>query len=164
MRHGYLFVSAAAAVLGMLPSTASAKVVADPRSIAAVMQKEGYRAEISTDDVGDPKIESSTGGYKFAVLFYGCKDGKNCKTVQFYGGFTLKDGDTVELEKLNNWNKARRFGRVYRDDVGDPVIEMDVDLEAGGMSDELFADNLAYWDSILGAFADYVFDRDIQEP
>lgn len=64
------------------------------------------------------------------------------------------------LEEMNKYAAENRFGRVYIDDEGDPIIEMDIDLEAGGMSRALFLDNLAYWDSIMVAFGDFAFSKD----
>ncbi|MDB5673507.1 MAG: YbjN protein, partial [Sphingomonas bacterium] len=34
----------------------------------------------------------------------------------------------------------------------DPILEMDVDLDDGGVSPALFIDNIEFWTSILGKF------------
>ncbi|MFW8566909.1 YbjN domain-containing protein [Orrella sp. 11846] len=49
-------------------------------------------------------------------------------SLQFYAGFTM---DKVSSRKLNEWNANRRYSRTYTDDDGDPVIELDLDLEGG---------------------------------
>ena len=60
---------------------------------------------------------------------------------------------------MNEYASINRFGRVYLDSDGDPVVEMDIDLEAGGMSEALFADNIAYWDAIMTNFSSWVNDQ-----
>jgi hypothetical protein len=40
-------------------------------------------------------------------------------------------GTDATLEKVNQWNASKRFSRAYIDDDGDPVIELDLDLEGG---------------------------------
>ena len=148
----------AAVLLGSIAGTvpaAAGNVTADVDRIAAILQKEGYQAKRAGEGA-DPRIETAMGGYSASIYFYGCDDkGQACKSVQFYAGFNPKTSPT--LQGMNDYSKDNRFGRVYLDKDNDPVIEMDIDLEAGGMSEELFLDNLAYWNSILGAFADFVF-------
>ena len=56
--------------------------------------------------------------------------------------------DILDLEKINS-NK-----------MDFSIVEMDIDLEVGGMSRELFIDNIAYWDSIMVKYADFVFSND----
>jgi hypothetical protein len=36
------------------------------------------------------------------------------------------------------------------------VVEMDVDLDDGGMSEALFIDNLQFWQSVLGKFEEAI--------
>ncbi len=159
MRHGQLGQFFAAAVLATLAVPATAQnVVADHEQIASVMQEAGYKATLNGE--GDSRyLRSSSGGYKFSALFYGCDDdGANCKTIQFYAGFTPKTKPS--LQSMNDYAAKNRWGRIYLDSDGDPVIEMDIDLEDGGMSPELFKDNLEYWDTIMGVFAKFVFAND----
>mgnify|MGYP005996566675 CR=1 FL=1 len=159
MRLATLVVLSTALAGSVIPSGAAhaANVTADPAQIAKVMRDAGYKAEIVRSEGEDPFIKSASNGQVFVVVFYGCRKGADCKTVQFYSGFTL-DAKPVDLERINEWNANNRFGRAYRDDEGDVAIEMDVDLEDGGMSEELFKDNLEYWDAISGEFSASVFD------
>ncbi len=41
-------------------------------------------------------------------------------------------GDNVTLDKINEWNRTKRFSRAYLDSDGDPNVEWDIDLEGGG--------------------------------
>lgn len=147
-----------AAAVGIAGVPASAQnVVADADQIAGLLQKAGYKAELRTDKEGDPYISSGSGGYSFALFFFGCEGGSTCKTVQFYAGFdTARRPDLV---KMNNYARTKRWGRIYVDGSDDPAIEMDLDLEDGGMSEALFMDNFEYWNSIMHAFGEWVFEE-----
>lgn len=124
-----------------------------PESIVAALQKLGYRAELTTDPTGDPQIKSAAGGVNFSVYFYGCKQGKACRSIQFSAGFNTEDG--VELAVANDWNMRNRFGKVYLDDERDPFIEQDITM-AGGMTDEMFADNLRFWELVISDFKKHI--------
>ena len=132
---------------------ADAVVATNPATIVKVLQDEGYKAELTKDESGDPLIRSSSSGTSFAIFFYGCTKGKDCKTVQFFAGFTDRK---PSLERINEWNSKKRFGRAYISDKGAARVEMDVDLEVGGMSSALFADNLEYWVATLSAFEKHI--------
>ena len=123
----------------------------DPQSVVAALQKAGYQAELTKDDSGDPMIKSASSGTHFSVFFYNCTAHKDCETIQFYAGYHL-DKNPVGIDKMNEWNRTMRFGRAYIDNQKDPTLEMDIDLDAGGMSDDLFKDNLDYWTSIMSQF------------
>lgn len=144
---------AAAALLAAMPAAAQTIAAADPESIAGVLRAEGYKAELTTGKNGSPVIESAAEGSKFLVFFYDCTEGRNCKTIQFFIGFTQP---VVGLDRINEWNKAHRFGRAYIDREGDPVVEMDVDLDKGGMPRALFVANLDTWMSIVAKFGEFV--------
>jgi Putative bacterial sensory transduction regulator len=133
-------------------------VVADVDQIAGVLKGAGHMLEIKTAD-GERYISSEIAGYKYALLFFGCDDTKkNCKSVQFFVAFTPKTKPT--LDAMNGYAKDHRWGRIYLDKDGDPAMEFDLDLEQGGMSEELFLDNVAYWEAIVGGFAKFVFGED----
>jgi hypothetical protein len=144
-------VLAAAAALSAVPAGAAAMVRAqDPQSIVAAMQEAGYTAKLGVDKVGDPMITSGYSGTTFQVLFYNCTNHKDCATIQFHSGYDLKE--KVSLEAVNEWNRTQRFGRAFLDKDNDPILEMDLDLDDGGVSPALFVDNLEFWTSVLPKF------------
>jgi len=136
----------------------AANVTADVAQIADVMKRTGYGVEIKSAD-GESYIVASRGKdvHSFRVFFFGCDEGtmKNCKSVQFYAGFSPKQKPA--LAAINTYARENRWGRVYQDKEGDPVIEMDVDLEKGGMSEALFLDNLEYFEAVLDNFGEFAF-------
>ncbi len=139
----------ALALVGATPAVAQTVSGARPDSVAAALREAGYRAELTKDDSGDPLIKSSASGASFLLLFYNCKENKDCSTVQFFAGFK-KSG--VTLQQLNDWNTQYRFGRAYLTKEGSARIEMDVDLDKGGMSSALFIANVKTWEALLADF------------
>ena len=122
----------------------------DPASVVAALQQAGYRAQLTTDDVDDPMIRSATGGTNFSVFFYNCTDHADCRTIQFHSGYSEPENAT--LETVNAWNRDNRFGRAYIDEYGAAHLDMDIDLDDGGISQELFEDNIEFWNEVLGRF------------
>ena len=150
-----LVASAGLAVGLMVAMPAQAQMItANAASIAGVLRAKGLTVEVTTDKDGDPRLTTSDGGIKFEVWFYGCTAHKNCTSAQFYAGFTDTKMDAL---KLNDWNRSHRFGRAYIDSDGDPAVEMDIDLDDGGMPRPLFEDNLEFWATTMTAFEKFVY-------
>jgi hypothetical protein len=137
------------------PAQAQNVTAARPESVAEVIRGKGFEVEITKDSGGDPMINAEKEGTKFVVLFYGCTDGKNCATVGFYAGWS---GTSAGMEKVNDWNRTQRFGRAYIDKEDDPCIEMDVDLDDGGMSRLLFEDNVEFWMTVMSQYSKFIFE------
>jgi hypothetical protein len=147
---------AAALLFTAVPAQAQSVKASDPETVAAFLRSQGLTAKVTSADDGDPLIESSLGeNQKFSVYFYNCTDNVDCSTMQFYAGYTGSDAD---VELLNTWNRTKRFGRAYIDSVGDPVMEMDIDLYGHGMSRELFSNNFDFWRALMGEFSDFIYD------
>jgi hypothetical protein len=148
----------ALAMFGMsvaAPASAQNVTAANPQSIASVIQGKGFKTEITKDDGGDPMIKADGNGVKFIVLFYGCTANKDCTTISFYAGWS---GSEADVNKVNEWNRGQRFGRAYIDKENDPCIEMDVDLDDGGMSRILFEDNVEFWMSVMSAYSKFIYE------
>ena len=150
----YGLVLAALAASWALPAQAQMVRAQDPDSVVQALQAGGYAAQLGTDRVGDPMITSGVGGTTFQIFFYNCTDNRECATVQFHSGYNT-DG-SVSIESMNEWNRSKRFGRGYIDDENDAVLEMDVDLDDGGVSRLLFIDNMEFWQSLLGDFEEHI--------
>ncbi len=58
---------------------------------------------------------------------------------------------------MNTWNTENRFGRAYVTDEGGARVEMDVDLDDGGISALLFQDNLEFWVLTMSKFEEYIY-------
>jgi hypothetical protein len=120
----------------------------DPARILKIAQKFGT-AELTTDHEDDPKINARLGGTSYSIYFYGCKSGVNCKAIQFYAGWD--SGGEYTTKQLNEWNRNKRFGKAYIDSEGDPVLEMDVNLDSGVTVANL-EDTFDWWKVVLKNF------------
>ena len=74
--------------------------------------------------------------------------------MQFHSGYDLQTSPS--LQQINDWNSKKRFGRAFLDKENDPILEMDLDLDDGGISPELFIDNVEFWASVLGEFESHI--------
>ena len=126
----------------------------DPQSLVRALQNGGYQAKLGVDRVGDPMITSGFSGTSFQIFFYNCTNHTQCATVQFHSGYDFDH--PLPLETINEWNRSERFGRAYLDKESDPILEMDVDLDDGGLSPALFIDNIEFWTSVLGKFEKHI--------
>lgn len=144
-------IATAALFLAATPAAAQT-MLAEPGAVSEVLRAKGMATELKTDSDGDPRITATFSGKKFLVYFYGCKNHRDCETVQFYTAYSNSKAD---LASLNTWNRTNRFGRAYLDTQGDPCIVMDVDM-TGGIPRALFEDNLEYWTSVVPQFQKYV--------
>ena len=137
-----------------LPAAAQSVSASDPASMTQVLQSFGYRAELGTDNGGDPKISSSSGGANFSIFFYGCTNGTNCDAISFSAAFDLDPGSNVAL--MNDWNVKKRYTKAYLDDEQDPVIDMDIFLGDGGVTIENFRFWVDTWERAVGDFKTHI--------
>lgn len=126
----------------------------DPQSIVAALQSAGYKAELTKDDSGDPLVSSASSGTEFSVYFFGCEKGRDCTSVQFYAGY--KTDKPLPFELINEWNASKRFAKVYISKTGGGRIELDVNLDPGGISRALFVDTLDVWVRAMAAFETHI--------
>ncbi|MBK7284492.1 MAG: YbjN domain-containing protein [Sphingomonadales bacterium] len=149
-------IAISAAALFSFSGTAQAQMVRaqDPSSVVRALQGAGYKAEMTKDEGGDPLIRSTSSGSNFAIFFFGCTKNVDCRTIQFFAGY---DRDkSPSLSQMNDWNSRKRFGRAYVSDKGAARIEMDVDLDDGGISTKLFEDNLEFWVLLMAQFEKHI--------
>ena len=137
-----------------MPAQAQMVRAQDPNSVVQAMRNGGYEATLGTDGVGDPMVTSSRNGTTWQVYFYNCTNNTDCATVQFHSGYDFTRSPSLDL--INQWNQSQRFGKAYLDTEGDPVLEMDLDLDDGGLSRLLFIDNIEFWTSVLDKFEDHI--------
>ncbi|OYW45263.1 MAG: YbjN domain-containing protein [Sphingomonadales bacterium 32-68-7] len=139
--------------------TARAELVnpSNPQKIVEIVQSRGWPAKLITSRDDDPYIESEHKGLKFLVLFMNCNDDhRQCKTLQYYLGFS--DAKDTTLDRLNEWNRTKRFARAYRDETGDPVLEMDLDVDFAGLPRENIGETLNTWSTLMDSFHEFLFD------
>ena len=148
----------AATALTTLSVPAAAQMVeADQGEVAAALEAGGYPAEILGSG-GARFIASEYEGAKFGIIFFGCDDnGDACKTVMIFSRFS-NEGNITKAQ-MNDYAADNRWARFYVDGEGDLVMEQDVDLEDGGMSQELFIDNVQYFVAAMVKFIGWAGDQ-----
>lgn len=146
-----------AAILMAHPAGAQIITAKDIDAFERIVKGRGSTTKIVAKADENPYIEARHNNMKYLVIFMNCDDDrKNCKTVQYYLGFT--DAKNLDLAKFNHWNSSHRFARAYRDDEGDPVLEMDVDLDPAGLAIENVGESLNTWTSLMDSYREYIFD------
>src|SRR3546814_7775790 len=92
---------ATGAALALAAAPASAQLVraSDPQAIKAIVESHGWPATLVQKDGEDPYIESNRNGLQFLVLFMNCTEGKNCRTLKYYMGFSDAKEKTPEKPK-----------------------------------------------------------------
>jgi hypothetical protein len=152
-------VLAAALLASASASGASAQELIDATDPGRILEiAKGFgSADLGKDSGGSPKITGRMDGIKYVVFFYGCKGETDCKTIQFYSGWTNSDG-RVTADDMGRWNRENRYSKAYLDDDGDVAVEMDVMLERGvsvGNLDEWFS----VWRLSVTGFEDEVISK-----
>ena len=148
-----LLIAAGAAAAQSTPSSCTNIVDgSDPARIFHLARGHGS-AEIGTDSRGDPKIDGRMHGARYQIYFYGCKNGEQCTSVQFRAGFTQQAKQTIE--RMNEWNVAKRFGKAAIDKDGDATIEMNINLR-GGVCNANFDETIGWWSTVLREFLQFI--------
>jgi hypothetical protein len=126
----------------------------DPAQIASILQDLGFRAKLEATPDKTPRIESSSGGKFFYIYFVGCKDGVNCKAINFstYWIFEKK----IPIETVNAWNLEKFVGKAFLDKDGDVFLQFFVNLDRGGVERTNFEDTMEWWQLALGQFSKHI--------
>ena len=133
-----------------LPAAASESPLRrlDGAALAKILQDEGYRAKLGTDDDGDPMVETRMGGLNVQVYTYDCvADG--CGSVQFSAGLDLPEGSTYRI--ANDYNLGFRYARMFLDEEMDPYLQMDIEVLHTDPAAHL-ASHIAVWEELLDEF------------
>jgi len=147
---------ALAVLLFTVPNLAAAEQVVanDATSIANFFLNEGLKPRVERDSVGDPKIKINYYGTEFVIYYYGCTDGENCDSIQFFSGYRTEG--SIRLSAVNEWNVSQRFGYAYISDTGNARIEHDVFLGDIGMDADDFAKLVNRWTRAVKGFESHI--------
>jgi hypothetical protein len=149
----------AMSILVAAPAVAQTRTVdgTDPANIVSAFQAAGYKALLDKRDNGDPYISSAANGSNFSVEFYGCENGRNCSSLQFYAWYKKKPFYTEAL--ANDWNRQKRFLKAYIDKDGDLATTLDV-TTTGALGAENFADTLDWWSVMTAELFKFLAERE----
>lgn len=59
--------------------------------------------------------------------------GDEQESIQAHTAWTTNDTTRPSADKMNDWNRTKRYSKVYFDNDRDPVLQLDLDL-AGGVT------------------------------
>lgn len=124
-----------AALAQDMPGTTMLKA-GDPAMVARYLNQLGYRAKLTKDGEGDPKIETGLGGYNVGLYFYGCTKGANCTSMQLQTG--IGADHKLSAADVNQFNRRFRFVNLSLDDDQDPALSYDIPSGASGLSGDAF--------------------------
>ena len=75
--------------------------------------------------------------------------------IKFDAGFSFDDeNDRPLLEDINTWNEDY-FGKAGLDALGDPYVTIELNI-VGGVTQKNLADTLAWWETTLQDFTDFI--------
>ncbi len=131
--------------------------------IVTWLQGHGYSPEVKRDNTANSDyVAVSAGGVNWSIYFYNCTGGNDschqcadactATAIQYAAGWNATG---VGLDKLNAWNRDKRYLRTYSDTGGAVWAEYDIDVAPGGTWEQL--DNtLVTWNTSLGIYRKYI--------
>jgi hypothetical protein len=120
----------------------------DPGKVAALMRQLGYRAELTTDQTGDPRIITGFAGMQASLWFNDCDDkGQGCRSIRMQVG--LLTDRKLSLEQVNAFNNSWRFGTLSLDEDRDPLLNHDLWLVKPGVPVAVLAENIRQFDALV---------------
>lgn len=139
--------------------TAHAQLITseDPKGIATLLEARGQTVILTVDEFGDPFIETSVNNIDYNVIFYGCVEHQACASIAFRAQ-RISPGQ-LTLSDVNSWNLQQRWTKVYSDDANSFILELDLFLAGGGITQETFSSYLDRWDASLVQFRRLVDDN-----
>jgi hypothetical protein len=131
-----LLAAAASLVLG---GGAQARPINDKgmtlEEVSAWVKASGYEPKIAKTSDGESYVTTKTkDGINFDVDLYDCEAGR-CRALQFTVSFDLKA--PLAPGKANDWNRTKRYLRMYLDKDGDAVFQYDANVAPGGTFEAL---------------------------
>jgi hypothetical protein len=120
----------------------------------AILRAAGYRYErLQQGQQGQVVVFALRMGNFLAFLgLVDCKGGR-CESLQILTPFPTRNRPT--LERINAWNREKRFSRAYLDQDGNPVLEWDLGL-GEGVTLETVVSFLRIFEANLSQFATWI--------
>ena len=126
----------------------------DPVGIQQAMMNAGYRAELTTDDKGNPKIIGTASKSTYWILFLDCQATSGCLGLEFYVSYSLDQKPS--LEQVNQFNNDFRYVRAFTNNEGQPRMMMDILIRDGGMDTKTYLEYVRLWTVIMPSFEDMI--------
>ncbi|WP_068072672.1 YbjN domain-containing protein [Novosphingobium lentum] len=129
------------AVLAMLAAPCAAQaatVTAErPQSVVDALVAQGFKGELTKDDLGDPMVKAEIGRWKALVLFDDCSAAHDgCQSLQLVSSFDAPDKG-ITPQKALEIARQIRFAAITLNADGDPTATWDV-VTGAGIDDAVF--------------------------
>lgn len=121
-------------LFAMLGTSASAQEMIDasrPQVLLNIARSYGT-AELTKDSDDDPLIKGRMGGDSYFILFYDCTKGARCTQIEFRSVIDSPRG--FDPDKMTEWHRKYRYGKVYTDNRNDVIVNYLVNLRGGGVT------------------------------
>lgn len=145
------------ALCASMPAAAQTVSANDPASIVGALEMAGYRATLSKDTVGDPKVVTELSDREIAIVFYGCANDthEGCDQLQFIVGFDADE--PMEPQQLLDFMDDWRFASLTLDDEGDPWMTWDVVTGQQGIPTPVFLQSIRLFTDTLDAAEEMIW-------
>jgi hypothetical protein len=120
------------------------------QEMSEVLKAGGYPVEVTSFD-GRPAINTSVNGIKFGIFFLECDPDGRCQSIVFSASWSIAG---ITPDRMQDWNRTKRFGRGYLSEQGAPVVAMDIDVHHGATTEAL-VNNLDRWKLVVKEFPAY---------
>ena len=123
-----------------------------PTEEMVVSRVSGTLMEKVFDELGIRYTEEKHNVYTCRLNGYNAVLLIKSKDIQLRAGYR---GPPVSLNRINDWNRTRRFGSVYLDNEGDPVLKCDLDFE-GGVTHESLVNFIVLFGELADDFSGHL--------
>ena len=118
-----------------------------PQSLVSALQNAGYKAALSKDDDGDPRIETASSGNTIRIVFSNCDNHASCKTIEFVGIWNCADISVskckMNVETFNNDESPVKA--IFAEKSNSIVTYMYDFYDQEGTSEGLFIEKLEHF-------------------
>jgi uncharacterized protein YdgA (DUF945 family) len=104
----------------------------DPAVLGAILSDSDFSYEESRDADGDLVLKvapGDAGADTIEIIFSGCRKDPTCEDVLLRATYSAQR--TAPLKFVNDWNLRNRWARVFVNESGAPVLEMDISAYGG---------------------------------
>lgn len=133
-----------------------------PAGLAAILAAEDGAIRIR--EGADASLAGEVDGAYYAVYFYDCDGagfaapaapGSACLGFEYRANY---EGLPSDDELVNAFNASHHYGALWRDDVGDLALQLNVIVEGGVTTDNIRA-TFAWWREVLRSFDEFMEER-----
>jgi hypothetical protein len=152
-----------AALAFATPAQAQDAPTVDPDHFMTVLKDAGYPAENFSHEKDYRQIlVSKPGSHQFLVEMYDCEDGKTCNSMEFFVTFPMDHPPTKEA--IAAYSGPHDGASIDTDRRGAPRMVMDVELPDEGLTDAVFLEKLAGWETMMAGFGDFLTGKPAAAP